>query len=106
MPTFKVAQRDDLAPGSGKCLLVEGKQIALFRIDDEFHVIDNECPHEGASLGDGFLEGTVITCPLHAWQFDVITGEMPGHSRIKVGRHSVKVEGDDVFVELREDSPA
>jgi nitrite reductase/ring-hydroxylating ferredoxin subunit len=49
-------------------------------------------------LADGTLEGTIVTCPWHGWQFDVRTGKTPLGSRVKQAVYEVKVEGQDVLV--------
>ena len=51
-----------------------GGSIAVFRVGDRLHAIRDECPHAGASLADGRLDGSIITCPRHGSQFDVTTG--------------------------------
>jgi nitrite reductase/ring-hydroxylating ferredoxin subunit len=51
-----------------------GGSIAVFRVAGRLHAVRDECPHAGASLADGDLQGTIITCPRHGSQFDVTTG--------------------------------
>ena len=96
----KVASVNDLGPGENKVVDVNGNEIALFNVNGQFFAINNTCPHRGGSLGEGMLEGEVVTCPLHGWQFDVKTGQnarMPGPN---VSCFKTKVEGNDVFVSL------
>ena len=69
---------DDLAPGQRKLAFVDGRSIVLFNIDGAIHAIDNACPHNGAALASGRLEGCVLSCPAHGLRFDVRTGCMPG----------------------------
>ena len=97
---IRIAHVNDVAPG--ECVMVEaaGKQLALCHVGGKFHAIDNYCPHQGGPLADGFLDGTSLVCPLHAWAFDVTTGEMPGNPIMKVDCFRVVVEGDDVLVDL------
>ena len=98
MPTFsKATTASDVAPGTGKVVTVGGKEIALFNVDGTFYALDNECPHRGGPLGEGDLEGCIITCPWHAWKYDVRTGESITDD-LKVSRYEVKVEGGDVEV--------
>ena len=98
MPMFsKATAASDVAPGTGKLVTVEGKEIALFNVDGTFYALDNECPHRGGPLGEGDLEGCIVTCPWHAWQYDVRTGESITDD-LKVPRYDVKVEGGDVLV--------
>ncbi|CAG9270895.1 Rieske (2Fe-2S) protein [Paraburkholderia unamae] len=73
-----VAKVDELAPGQRKLAFVDGRSIVLFNIDGAIHAIDNSCPHNGASLASGQLEGCVLRCPAHGLRFDVRTGAMPG----------------------------
>jgi len=66
----------DIAPGTAKTVAVDGREIAVFNVGGAFYAIDNICPHQGASLADGWLEGTTITCPWHAWCFNLTDGTM------------------------------
>ena len=93
----KVAAVADVAPGSGTCVEACGKQIALFNVGGTFHALDGVCPHRGGPLGEGELEGNTVTCPWHAWQFDVTTGESLTDDS-SVARYDVKVDGGDVLV--------
>ncbi len=97
---IRIAHRDDLAPGQGKVIKTPTHELALFRIDDTYHVIDDWCPHQGGSLGEGTLDGHVVLGPWHGWAFDVRTGQMPGHPKIHVRSYPVVIEGDDILVEL------
>ena len=98
MSTFsKACAVSDVALGTAKLVAVDGKEIALFNVDGTFYALDNECPHRGGPLGEGELEGCIVTCPWHAWQYDVRTGESITDD-LKVARYDVKVEGDDVLV--------
>ena len=101
MPEFvKVANTNDLRPGENKVVNASGNEIALFNVSGEFFAISNTCPHRGGPLGEGFLEGDVVTCPWHGWQFNVKTGgneRMPGPN---ASCYKVKVEGNDILVEV------
>jgi nitrite reductase (NADH) small subunit/3-phenylpropionate/trans-cinnamate dioxygenase ferredoxin subunit len=101
MAVFQKACRvSDLAEGEGKTVAVCGKLIAIFRVGGQFHAIDDVCPHMGASLGEGYLEAGVVTCPWHGWRFRVADGAWADNPRIKTGCYPVRVEGDDVLVQV------
>jgi nitrite reductase (NADH) small subunit len=89
----------DVAPGTGKTVTVHGRELAVFNVEGAFHVLDNECPHRGGPLGEGELEGCLLTCPWHAWQFDVRTGDSVTDDS-KVAVYECRVEGDQVLVAL------
>ncbi|TMB18303.1 MAG: Rieske 2Fe-2S domain-containing protein [Deltaproteobacteria bacterium] len=94
----KVAEVGDVPPGTGKCVEADGKQIALFNVASAFHAIDNTCLHRGGPLGEGELEGTVVTCPWHGWQYDVTTGANLDDDTVRVARYEVKLEGGSILV--------
>ena len=97
----KVAKTDEIAPGQGKMVEVSGKKIALFNVEGSFHAIDDTCTHRGGPLSEGILEGEQVTCPWHGAVFDVRTGEVLSPPAPKgVSRYDVRVEGDDVEVEI------
>jgi NAD(P)H-dependent nitrite reductase small subunit len=101
MATFiKVAKTSDLPAGQGKVVEADGREVALFNVGGVFHAIDNTCKHRGGPLGEGELDGTVVTCPLHAWTYDVTTGECFDDPSCPVQTFPVKIEGDDILIEL------
>ncbi len=101
MPNFvKVASTSDLKPGEGKVVNANGTEVALFNVDGEFFAINNTCLHRGGPLGEGFLEGDVITCPWHGWRYNVKTGVNLMMPTAKVASYQVKGEGNDVFVSV------
>ena len=75
MAFIEVASIQDIKPGHGKPINIKGITIALFNVSGKFYAIDNKCAHRGGPLGEGELEGNVVTCPLHGWQYDVTTGK-------------------------------
>lgn len=101
MATFvRVATVGEIPPGTGRTVEVEGRRIAVFNVDGTFHAIDDACGHKGGPLGEGELDGCVVTCPWHGWTYDVTTGVSPDDPDAVVARYDVKVEGDDLLVAL------
>ena len=94
----KVARISDLVPGKGMVVVVNGTRIALFNCDGSFYAIKGTCPHMGGELGEGLLEGDIVTCPWHGWRFNVTTGKNPESEVVAVRSFEVKVEGEDVYV--------
>jgi len=100
---IKVAEQTELPPGTGKVVIAEGKEIALFNVAGAFHAVDNACPHRGGPLGEGTLEGLIVTCPWHGWKFDVTTGFSPIVKTAKVERIEVVVDGNEIQVKSHGD---
>ena len=96
----KVASLDELQPGTGIVAEVGDKTLAVFNLDGNCYAIDNTCVHRGGPLGEGDLEGDVVTCPWHGWEYNVKTGACVNNPSACVAKYSVVVEGDDVKVEI------
>ncbi len=67
---------DMLADGEMTAVVVEGHNLLVARVDGEFYVTDERCPHLHAHLSKGSLAGTVLTCPFHGSQFDLRDGSV------------------------------
>jgi nitrite reductase (NADH) small subunit len=96
-----VGHVEELPPGSGKVVRVNGKDLALFNVDGRFYAISNTCPHEGGPLAEGRLKGCVIACPWHDLAFDVRSGHGTDGGGYCVGSYEVRVEGREVFIGAR-----
>ena len=96
----RVADRNEIPSGQGKIFELNGNQIAVWNLSGNFYAFQNVCPHRGGPVGEGELEGTVITCPWHGWQFDLITCASPFNPGMKLTKYDVVVEGDDVKVSV------
>ncbi|MFJ6087713.1 bifunctional 3-phenylpropionate/cinnamic acid dioxygenase ferredoxin subunit [Streptomyces sp. NPDC092369] len=76
--------------------------VAVFHTDEgELYAIDDTCTHQDASLSEGWLEGCLVECPLHAASFDLRTGEptcLPARGAVRT--HRVTVDDGVVHVHL------
>jgi nitrite reductase/ring-hydroxylating ferredoxin subunit len=97
---IRVAATTDVQPGHGIVAEVNGKTLAVFNVNGTYHVVDNTCVHRGGPIGEGELEGEVVTCPWHGWQFNVTTGGCVNNPSAKLERYQVKIDGPDVKVLL------
>ena len=61
--------------GEGREFLVKGMPVAVFRTRHGVFATQALCPHRDGPLIDGLIGGTTLMCPLHAWKFDLSTGE-------------------------------
>ncbi|MGH1366051.1 MAG: non-heme iron oxygenase ferredoxin subunit [Calditrichia bacterium] len=89
---------------SGPCEVVEveGYSIALFRLNDGYYAIDDECSHDVASLGEGeIVEECKIECPKHGALFDIKTGEsLTLPAVVGVKSYPVKIEDGMILVNI------
>ena len=88
------------AGGQVKAAEVNGVSVCLANVDGELSALDNWCPHRGAPLAEGWVEGGSVVCPWHSWTFSLKTGEAeyPVDERVKV--FAVKSEGDDLLIDI------
>ncbi|MGC5041469.1 bifunctional 3-phenylpropionate/cinnamic acid dioxygenase ferredoxin subunit [Streptomyces sp. DT190] len=96
-----VCRLEDLPKGES-VRIETTRPVAVFHTDDgELHAIDDTCTHQDASLSEGWLEGCLIECPLHAASFDLRTG-MPTclPARRAVRTHRVTVDDGVIHVHL------
>ena len=96
----RVAKFEDLTAGRGHTVTVKGHRVALFRVGDQVHATSSACVHLGGELGDGYLSGTTVTCPLHGWDFDVSDGRCLTHEGDNIEVYPTKVEDGEVSVLL------
>ena len=97
---IKVVEKKDLPAGSAKAVEVNGKQIALFNVDDEYYAIDDTCTHAGGSLSEGDVVGTTVTCPFHGAEFNISNGEVLGEpAEEAVKSYKVHIEGESISIE-------
>lgn len=74
MESVIVCADADVGEGERKLAFSAGRSVVVFRIEGQLRAIDNRCPHNGASLANGCLQGAVLSCPAHGLRFDLRTG--------------------------------
>ena len=89
-----------LPQGSAVQVEIGDGALAVCNVDGILHAIDGICPHSGGPLGHGALDGPILTCPYHAWEFDCRTGASEVDEYLKLATYSVKVEDGEILVEL------
>ncbi len=74
-----VCSENELSPGKGRRIEVEGLAIAVFNAGGRFYAIEGTCLHAGGPLEEGRLDGTIVTCPWHEWHYDLTDGSCGLH---------------------------
>ena len=111
-----VARSDELPAGGRKIVRVGGREIGVFNSGGTLYAVRNVCPHQGAPLCVGpvtgttlpsapgeyvyGLEGRVLRCPWHGWEFDLATGRglYDATGKDRVATYEVRIEGDEVVL--------
>jgi nitrite reductase/ring-hydroxylating ferredoxin subunit len=97
---IRVANTDEVSAGNGIVVEVNDKCLAVFNVDEAFHVTDNTCLHRGGPLGEGDLEGETVTCPWHGWEYNVKTGHCVNNPSINIKTYQTIVEEGEVKIEV------
>lgn len=101
MAYTRVATVEEVAPGTGKQVTVNGRKLGIFNVNGTFYAIEDTCTHRGASLAEGECDGTEVVCPWHGARFDLTTGShrSPPAPR-DVAVYKVQVVGNEVQVDV------
>jgi 3-phenylpropionate/trans-cinnamate dioxygenase ferredoxin subunit len=82
-------------------VVLDGIPLCLARSSGEVFAVSDICSHADVSLSEGDVEDGTVECWLHGSRFDLRTGKPTGPPASEpVAIYPVRVEGDDVLVDL------
>lgn len=100
MQWFQAIPAEDLWEGELRSIQLGTTPILLLRLHGTIVAYLDRCPHLGVPLSDGNLQGDILTCCAHHWQFNVHNGEGIN----PIGKHltslPIKIEKENIFVAL------
>jgi nitrite reductase/ring-hydroxylating ferredoxin subunit len=99
---LNVCSKSEIPIGEGRMFIVNELRIAIFNVAGELFALDDRCPHAGASLSHGLVDGDVVRCRIHHWRFCVRNGayldeEKP---RYNVQAYPLRIVGDQIQIEI------
>jgi nitrite reductase (NADH) small subunit len=100
MPFVRAAKLPEVPVGTIHEIQMAGKAVALANVAGKFYAINNTCLHRGGPLGQGSLEGKIVTCPWHGWEYDVTTGKVALNPSEGVACYATEVRGDEIFIDI------
>ena len=105
---------NEIPAGGKKIIKVGTRKIGVFNEDGKYYAMLDTCPHHGASICEGpicgtnmpvndyryefGLDGEVIRCSRHGWEFKIKTGECIGDPKIRAKTYPVTVEEGQLTV--------
>lgn len=111
-----VCPAGELPPGTKKVIKIGARRIGVFNVGGVYYALADKCPHQGASICDGpvcgtnapvddyrydfAMEGEVVRCSRHGWEFDIKTGECIGVDGVRAKTYPAGEEDGKVFVSL------
>ncbi|TBL72377.1 Rieske (2Fe-2S) protein [Paenibacillus thalictri] len=115
MSRYLVGVVSELPPGSKKIVEAGGRSVGVYNINGQYYAIRNLCPHQSAALCAGIttsfvtstgpgeycfeMEGEIVRCPWHFWEFDIKTGQMVVDPKTRTKTYDVTVEKYNVTVD-------
>jgi nitrite reductase/ring-hydroxylating ferredoxin subunit len=98
--SVEICSADQLWDGEMECFRAGGTSVLLCRINGQFHAFQGHCPHQGAALVEGELNGGVLVCAAHQWQFDATNGQGVNPRSARLKSFPVRVVERKVMVEV------
>ncbi len=100
----RVLDLDELPEGRVKPVTCDHFTVCMTHVEGEYAALDNRCPHQGGPLGEGSIEGGLLRCPWHGWDFHPITGKPPGGYDDGVETFPVEIRTDGIYVQFPDDT--
>ncbi len=82
--------------------LNDNEQIVIFKTDSGYFAVENRCPHAGAFLDEGEVNGNILTCIWHGWRFDLETGQSLEAYWARVKTYKILLKENALFVQFSE----
>ena len=100
MPRRKqICKTTDISPEKPYIFnLSENEQVVIFQWDQAYYALENRCPHAGAYLHEGMVEGGILTCIWHGWKFDLQTGQCINEYWARVKTYPLEIENKVLFL--------
>jgi toluene monooxygenase system ferredoxin subunit len=94
-----VCNRNDLpTDGLKEFGLVDGTRICIAQTGGTLYACQANCPHQAVALCEGMLDGTLLTCLEHLWQWDLRSGEPQGLAELPLSIFALEIVGDEVYL--------
>lgn len=100
MSFLRATKLGEVPSGTIREFEVNGTPVAIANVAGKLFAINNTCLHQGGPLGEGDLEGNIVTCPWHGWQFNVTNGKEVQNPSAAVACYPTEIRGEEVFVDL------
>lgn len=97
----EAALKNNVLPSKPYPLTVKGEKILLIYDQTTFYAVQEKCPHNGASLANGFCIGAELTCPVHRFRFNVVDGKALSGGSYALKTYPVVIQSDGVFVGVK-----
>lgn len=95
-----VAKISEVPNFGKKVVVVAGREILLVNVKGVIYAVENECPHQGSPMNAAVVKEGYISCPRHGYRFSLADGRCAEHQEYTLATFQVRLEGDDILVDL------
>jgi len=100
-----VAKASEIGDGEMKAVTAGTKTIAIYNLGGTYHATEAYCTHGHALLTEGYIDGTIVECPMHGGMFDIASGKPVGAPcTTPLATYPVRVEGGTISIGLSSDA--
>jgi nitrite reductase/ring-hydroxylating ferredoxin subunit len=94
-----IAANAYVAEGKVNTISVNNKKVCIAHTKEGYFAMQDKCPHNGASLGNGFctLEGSIV-CPVHRYSFDLKTGRATSGGGDAARTYPLEIREDGMYI--------
>lgn len=96
-----VGQVDEIQEGERKIIEFKGQSIGVFHHKGEWYALSNKCLHRSGPVCTGALEGDILSCPWHGYQYNVTTGQMLLDSETSLPSYPVEIREGEVYIRVQ-----
>ncbi len=94
------AGREAQFPDGLHPVLLGRKRVVIARLEGRLYAFDALCPHAQGPMEKSEIEGSIVSCPLHAWRYDLQLGGKELHGYRDLATYEVRVTDGQVFVAI------
>jgi toluene monooxygenase system ferredoxin subunit len=99
--TFRrVASLDGLWSGEMRGVAVDGRRVLLVNLEDHVHAYEDRCVHQGVPLSEGRLQGHLVKCRAHEWEYDARAGRGVNPANAQLRTFATRIEGGEILVDV------
>ena len=96
----RICAVDDLWSGEMRALELEGRKVLLVRAGGAINAYPDRCLHQGVALSTGRLDGCVLTCSAHEWQYDICTGRGINPAELALPRFPLEIRDGGIWIDV------
>ena len=101
MAEFKIGKMSEVSPGESKVFKVGDKTVAVFNVCGIFYAISDICRYGGDSLSSGKLDGYIVKCLKHDYEYDVQNGKCKTQAGMNIESFPIRTQNDEIVISIR-----